>query len=187
MRRQDMTEAQKADSVMLRVKARVDSIEPDECWLWQGAKYNGTTPMMYNTLNGRVETAKRAIAKAMHVLHNKALPHRNWRPVMSCKETACVNPAHTMWRPYATFMQYVAETTRYGESVERSRRMSERRKERCPLTPEQIEAIRADPRPSEQVGPDYGVHPATIRRHRSGLLVRDKRSHLWAALLPKSR
>ena len=123
------------------------------CWLWTAGMY----PDGYGSFNmrGRIDKAHRQswrihngeIPKGAHVLH-------------TCDVRSCVKPAHM-------YLGDNDSNVRDRVIRGRSASMPGVKNPRCKLTPEQVEAIRNDPRGEDRVGPDYKISPRQVGRIRS--------------------
>ncbi len=78
----------------------------------------------------------------------------------TCDRDWCINPEHLLTGTQAENL---------ADMVERRRSNRGERHWNVRLTPEQVAAIRADPRSSRQVAPEYGVAARQIRRIRQGV------------------
>jgi len=91
------------------------------------------------------------ILDKLHVLHK-------------CDNPPCVRPDHL-------FLGTNGDNVR--DCYQKGRRISSgSHNSNAKLTAAQVEAIRADPRPSAAVAADYGVHPGHVRKLRT--------RHRWA-------
>lgn len=185
--RKDATPEELAHDVLKRVWSRTDSSAPDECWVWLPPIDKEGTPKIYNGINCKVQTVKRALAHANNVLYKTPMPSPKLRPVMTCRDLVCVNPAHTKWSPRSAFMKYVAEVTGYPQSETRRIKLSDaRRRVVGKLTDEQVADVIADPRSNKELAAIYGCTPETIRNHRKRNLPSARKNNPWAALLSRS-
>lgn len=138
-----------ADSTLeQRFWAKVD--RSGDCWLWTGCGSGGygqfryKGPMVYAH---RVawEQANGPIPDGLDVLHR-------------CDTPRCVNVGHLFLGTHLDNMTDMVAKGRVGRKLDAA----------------QVLAIRADPRTSREVAPDYGVGARQIRRIRA----RDDWSHL---------
>jgi len=121
------------------------------CWLWTGAHsgfgYGVLRINHRNVFTHRIswELHIGPIKKGQHVLHK-------------CDVPACVNPEHLFLG------------TLQDNSVDMMQKL---RHPNLKFTPEQIRAIRADPRVARIVALEYGVHFGTIHA------IRQRRTWQW--------
>lgn len=138
-----------------RIWAKIDVRGPDECWEWSGTKtkrgyamYGGSGAARGYVMRYVLEEALgRPLADGMVTRH-------------TCDNPPCCNPAHLI---EGTQGENLADMIARGRSNRGERHHAAR------LTAEQVEAIRADPRPSTAVAPEYGVSARQVRRIREGV------------------
>lgn len=131
---------------MERLWENIEKGDPSECWPWLG----GTNPGGYGhivTPDGKKHLAHRLVIDAQP---DEVVMH-------SCDNPPCCNPAHLSARTQAENMRDMVAKGRQAKGEDHGN---------ARLTPEQIRAIRVDPRSSVQVAPDYGVASSTIRKIR---------------------
>jgi hypothetical protein len=124
-----------------------------ECWIWTG-------PLAH--FGYGVYKKKRAHRIAFEMVHGPIPP--GVFILHSCDNPPCVNPAHLRMGTQRENMEDRADRGR-KPTGEASRAWA-----RSSLTPDDIRAIRADPRSGGALAPTYGVSRATIgdiRRRRS--------------------
>lgn len=99
--------------------------------------------------------------------HRRALEHKLGRPIRpgfnalhTCDNPPCVNEDH-LWE--GTQAENLADMVAKGRSNKGTKHWASK------LTPEQVEAIRSDPRPSAQIAKDYPVGRRQISRIRQGV------------------
>jgi hypothetical protein len=130
-----------------RLIDRVDrSGGPEACWPWTGCHngYGYGVLSVNNRMKGAhrlaYEAAKGPIPKGLSVCH-------------TCDNPPCCNPAHL----------FVGSHKDNGLDMARKERGA-----RNKLTGEQAKAIRADPRTTKEIAPDYGVHWSNIAAIKAG-------------------
>lgn len=121
--------------------------EPNSgCWLWVGSLFRSNGyPSVGNNVAGHQlvwEMVNGPIPPGMFVTH-------------TCDIPSCVNPAHLRLGTHTENMQ---------QKKERGRAYRGGPPRKLPL--EAHDAIRADPRKSEDVARDYGIHPSRVRQIR---------------------
>jgi len=137
--------------------AKVEIGDPEDCWIWTGAKVNGYGTF---TVNNRTFLAHHVSL----ILTGRPRPDepRHMGLHGRCSNPMCVNPAHLRW---GSQQENIADKYRLGRNDDRSGENSPV----CKITDEQVAAIRSDNRPSTHVAPEYGVTPSHIRHIRRGV------------------
>lgn len=149
-----------SDTMPARFWAKVQKTGPEECWLWS-ASLNGAG---YGQIGrGSGELGMDGAHRVSWILHFGNIPEGSF-VLHHCDVKTCVNPAHLFLGTHSDNMR---------DMDEKGRRVTPPRPDReehnkAKLTDAQHLEIRADPRPSKRVAPEYGVHSATVRRHRRG-------------------
>jgi hypothetical protein len=148
----------KATPAVDRFWARVARRGPDECWEWTGGRGG---PLPY----GRFWPTKHRPMLAhrySYELHNGPIPP-GMMVCHSCDNPPCVNPAH-LW--LGTGHDNQRDRTAKGRGTQGGRNG------RAKLSPDDVAAIRADPRNHATVARDYGVTPETVSNARRGVTWR---------------
>lgn len=119
---------------------------PDACWPWTAkAKSQGYGVL---SINGRQRRAHRVV----YEIANGPIP-KGLRVCHRCDNPPCCNPRHLF------------AGTAKDNSLDMARK---ERAGRNKLTGEQVAAIRADPRTTKEIAPDYGVHWSNIASIKAG-------------------
>ncbi len=145
-------------SLEQRLWKYIDRRGPDECWPWtggvgghgygliglggRGAPKEASHRVAWRLTNGPIPKSKRS------GYHGTVIRH-------ACNNRRCCNPAHLV---LGTQTENVKDMWKPGPHPKGNAR----------LTPEQIDAIRKDPRSSRKLAPVYGVSDAHIRSIRQG-------------------
>jgi len=161
------TEAEAVLARAERFSAFVAMGEPDACWPWTGGKADGAAYGGFYVSKTRRIRAHRAawiIANSAAIPDGVLVCHR-------CDNPPCCNPAHLF---LGTIQDNNADRVAKGRTVAVSRRSPASKYRRgadhscAKLTPEQVAAIRQDPRSHTETAKDYGVSLSTISRIRRG-------------------
>lgn len=128
--------------------------DKDTCWPFTG----------YRMKNGYGQTGTyRFGTRYAHVIafclanNRKLTSHEN--VCHSCDNPICCNPWHLFAGNQSDNLQ---DMVAKGRSNKGARHWNSK------LTPDQVQAIRDDPRPSEAVGILYGINGSTVRKIRRG-------------------
>lgn len=131
------------------------------CWIWQGAvdsrgyghlrwfrKVMRAHRLAYELSKGAIPTGGG--------YHGTVVMH-------SCDNRLCCNPGHLRAGSHADNM---------SDMKTKGRRLAKgagTANGRAKLTPEQVQAIRADGRGKRTIAPEYGISPAQVQRIRKGV------------------
>lgn len=150
--RPPMTEAQLRRLAAKRL-ARKSRPGPNGCIEWTGLKAVG-----YGfTTFGPKKTYTHRLAYALH--HNVPLADLNGFVCHRCDNRACINPEHLF---LGTAQDNIAD------KVAKKRHYFGQRVHSAKLTPDDVRAIRADPRPIREIASDYPVQAEMIRTIKRG-------------------
>lgn len=134
------------------------SVSENGCWTWSGSTDSFGYGRLY--VNGRGFAAHRF----SWLFHKGEIP-AGYVICHHCDNPSCVNPDHL-------FCGTTADNN-FDRSVKlRSHRPTGARHNQRKLTPEQVEAIRADSRSCSKLGREYGVGADAISRIRRNLTWR---------------
>lgn len=152
MRINDIPALPNIQAIIKRFEAKFARRGPDDCWEWHAAlttKGYGQSKIRYqNFLAHRVAYVlyKGPIPDG-EGFHGTCLLHR-------CDNPLCINPAH---------MFFGTAGENCTDMAAKDRSMFGVRNSQAKLNDDKVRAIRRDPRPTEDIAPDYGVSSRTIR------------------------
>jgi hypothetical protein len=124
------------------------TMDPDACWLWQGAEGGGWPGSRYGTIGKRYahrvmyEWTTGPILAGLHVLH-------------SCDVKKCVNPRH-LWAG--------TDADNMRDKVAKNRQYKGEAHWNTKFINEDILTILSDPRSQRIIAEQYGVHRQTIQK-----------------------
>jgi hypothetical protein len=129
--------------------SKVDKNGPNGCWLWKGGKIKG-----YGTiyLNGKTYRAHR-----IALVLTTGVMRCDLDGCHECDNPSCVNPSHLTWCSRKQNMQ---------DAARRGRIRSQKQK----LTPDQVRAIRKDPRLQSIIAADYGVDHSIVYKIKARII-----------------
>jgi hypothetical protein len=154
--------------VEVRFWSQVEVRQPDECWPWTGFLMKngyGQFKARPGELDIPSDYPRRSINR---YAHRTAffLVHGHWPEpfgLHGCDNRPCCNAQNPAHIHEGTQQQNLDEMVARGRSNKGARHWNAR------LTPEQIVAIKADPRSSPLAAPEYGVNARQARRIRQGV------------------
>jgi len=131
------------------------------CWEWTGA----IDTRGYGNLrvDGKTARAHRVAYSLVHGEIPSGEGHHGTVIMHTCDNRLCCNPDHLKATDQSGNMADMAMKGRrkgFGAGSSNGR---------AKLTPEQVQAIRADNRGKRTIAPEYGVSPAQVQRVRLGL------------------
>ena len=130
------------------------------CWLWTGpVDSRGYGHLAVGKKNAR---AHRVAFELEHGPIPKGGGHHGTVVMHICDNKLCCNPAHLSLGTHADNM---ADMKAKGR---RKLINAGSKNGRAKLTPEQVQAIRADKRGKRAIAPEYGISPAQVQRVRLG-------------------
>lgn len=132
---------------------RIEIMEADECWPWNGAR----SRTGYGRTNSPFNSGTIGAHRLSWILDRRRLPKPDLVIAHKCHNRACVNPAHLEEVTQGKNMaDAVALGSFQGENHGRAR-----------LTEQDIYKIRASQKSENQLARDYGMSPSHIHRIRA--------------------
>lgn len=136
-------------TVQERVARRLPAEFTDECWVWPG-KVNGNGYAVIR--RGPKADGHVKVTRIVYELFHGPVPDGCYQVLHSCDNPPCVNPQHL----------------RAGTDADNVRDKMLKGRATMVLTPDEVRAIRSDPRGSTTVARDYGVSKQTVQKIRRG-------------------
>lgn len=135
-----------------RLWARVLKRGPDDCWLWTGSQAGKG----YGVIRKWDETkwAQSYAHREVLILASGLPDDTNNHALHSCDTPLCCNPSHLSWGSNSK-----------NRKKARNRLHNQGNQK---LVPEQVEAIRQDPRKYGDIALTYGLHISSIARIKQG-------------------
>jgi len=136
-------EDKRRGTVQERVARRLPATFTDECFEWPG----GRNEVSYGIIRtgGRDDPDVR-VTKVVFEMFHGPIPEGHRLVMHTCDNPPCVNPNHLV---SGTDGDNMRDKTLKGRAARK-------------LTPDDVRAIRADPRPSRAVGKDYGISKTQV-------------------------
>lgn len=137
-------------------------IERDGCLIWAGhIGGGGKVPQV--RIDYKLHSVNRVV---WELAHGRAVPEGK-RVGVSCDNPGCVHPDHLVARKVGVLVKGIPLTT------ERKMRIAIARRAQSDLTPQDIQAIRSDPRPAIELVDEFKAHHSAICRIRRGDMWKD--------------
>jgi hypothetical protein len=150
--------------LLARIQSRTEEV--GDCWEWQGAlQAYSRVPVMSH--KGKHQCVRRWVAQAVgHDVEGKVVTYR-------CGNNLCVNPEHLQLMTKSALHQRVSRQQVHKINMANRIRIAEARRANAKLTPEQVQAIRDDPRLQREIAKDYGITQPTVSSIKRGEIWRD--------------
>lgn len=156
------------DQFLARVKTR--TVEYGDCWIFdQPQQKRGKGPNIIVYDNGKrraVDVRRRLMDLAGKTRGGLGYFGRNL-VMITCGEARCVNPSHCKMASRSEVVEASIERTGWPQKPTRRARLAAKAAQYRKLTPDQVAAIRIDPRSIKAVGAEYGIPPSTVARIRN--------------------
>lgn len=136
-------------------------IEEGDCWLWQGATDGNHVPMM--RLNG----SRKLIPVRRFILEMNGRNLGVLRATNTCDVRMCVNPEHAVGWPSSRLIKRAAIVSGYAQHPARNAKISSKKREASPLTPELVHEIRTSPESGRAIAIRLGYCQATVQAIRA--------------------
>lgn len=150
--------------LLAHIQSRTEEI--GDCWEWQGAlQAVSRVPVMRH--KGKNACVRRWVAIALgHNIEGKVVTH-------NCGNHLCVNPEHLQVMTKSALQKRTNKTQVHHMTVPRRQRVAAARRASAKLTPEQVQAIRDDPRYQTVIAQEYGISQSTVSEIKRGETWRD--------------
>ena len=147
-------------------RLRKRSTEIGDCWEWFGSMQSGgRTPAM--NWQGHVKPVRRHIAETMGMEITGKLV------TCSCRNHLCVNPDHVIVVTRKRLQGMTAKELRYGDTVTRVKKISDKARARSRLNLEMVQQIRDAEGKQDDIAARFGISQATVSSIKRGHTWRD--------------
>lgn len=136
-------------------------IEEGECWIWQGATDTHSTPVM------RLDGSRKLLPVRRFILEMNGRKLGVLRATNTCGVKLCVNPEHAIGWNSARLIKRAAEVTGYARQPSRNAKISQKKREASPLTPELVQEIRSSPESGRAIARRIGHCQSTVQAIRA--------------------
>jgi hypothetical protein len=147
------------------------------CWLWRGAFVADMAgqkvyPRIYTANytkdpSGATKSVQPGGRAAWHAYTCKPIPAKH-RVFKTCKETMCINPAHSQCIPTAQRGAKIAELGLWKNSAKRIESRQRYGRKQSRITPEILQMLLTSPATSTALAKELGLAKSTVCKARKG-------------------